>query len=422
MTEEHDPGRINVHQIGSRGANASWFPRLRAFRDECVFHQYDADGGCVDQVERILTASGFHHTNHTRLLGREEGEGWININYDPFTSSVHPLNPRMANCHIHHALQGDYILGQTFETVERRAVPATTIDHLAARGVPFDILELDTQGSEIDILEGGRKTISDSVIAIFTEVSMDEAYLGQCLFDDVLRFCRGHGFRFISFHEHNPTSWYRAPVGWRGEGLCMFADALFLKAPDRIRAEHRDPFASLMKLAFASLISGRFDDTLECLEMASDLPRPPGGKWRHIDIPLKLHELLRRETQLEGVMYRDVWSLEESMDRFHPDRSSTAIWDRDTMAIRRRYFSRVAPGAFRENIRKLISPRLNTVEIYLADNDLALTAGRLRDNRIAQAMELLNLLGFTRRLGGVVVIDDPAIDAFVEGRDYRPPA
>lgn len=412
----NDTGLIHVHQIGSRGGNVSWFPRLRAFRDECVFHQYDADGDCTEQVGRIVTDSGINHTNHTCILGRGDGDGRININYDPFTSSVHLLNPRFAECYIDHPEQGDYILGQTFKTVETRAAPATSIDRLADDDTVFDVLELDTQGSEIDILEGGERTVSNSVFAIFTEISLDEAYQGQCLFEDVLSFCRRRGFRFISFHDHRPTSWLRAPLGWRGDGLCVFADALFLKAPDRVLSDHKQPYLSLMKLAFSTLVAGRTEYALECLQAAADLPVPAGAERRYVKILSGLHEIYRRETPLQGVEYQDVWSLSESMKRFSPERSATEIWARDHHAVRRRYFQRTDPRLFRDRIRTLAAAELTAAELFLADNDLVRTAEKMRARRREQAMQVLALLGFTRKLGDTEVIDDREIDAFVAAR------
>mgnify|MGYP000998737225 CR=1 FL=1 len=412
----HDAGLIHVHQIGSRGGNVSWFPRLRAFRDECVFHQYDADGNCTEQVERIITDSGIRYTNHTCILGKTDGDGRININYDPFTSSVHLLNPRFADCYIDHPEQGDYILGQTFKMVESRVAPAASIDRLADEGVIFDVLELDTQGSEIDILEGGARTISDSVFGVFTEISLDEAYQGQCLFEDVLSFCRRHGFRFISFHDHRPTSWLRAPLGWRGDGLCVFADALFLKSPDRVLSDHKQPYLSLMKLAFSTLVSGRTEYALECLQAAANLPVPAGAERRYVKILSGLYKIYQREIPLQGVEYQDVWSLAESMKRFRPERSSSEIWTRDHHAIRERYFQHTDPRLFRDRIRALASGELTVAEQFLADNDLALTAGRMRARRREQAMQVLALLGFTRKLGDTEVIDDRALDAFVAAR------
>lgn len=82
-----------------------------------------------------------------------------------------------------------------FTPVSTTTVELTTLDDwAAAEGVDaIDFIKLDTQGSELGILEGAERCLK-AVRVLKTEVSFNEMYCGQCLFGDVDRFLRDRGF------------------------------------------------------------------------------------------------------------------------------------------------------------------------------------------------------------------------------------
>jgi FkbM family methyltransferase len=74
-------------------------------------------------------------------------------------------------------------------------VKTTVLDRWAkenAIGI-VDYIKLDTQGTELDILHGGIKTLSN-VRCLEIEVEFNPIYLGQPLFSDIDIFMRNHGF------------------------------------------------------------------------------------------------------------------------------------------------------------------------------------------------------------------------------------
>lgn len=64
----------------------------------------------------------------------------------------------------------------------------------------FDLIKLDTQGSELDILMGGVKTIKNSKVLI-VEVSIINYNVGGCKKNDVINFIVNLGFDFIEVIE-----------------------------------------------------------------------------------------------------------------------------------------------------------------------------------------------------------------------------
>ena len=75
------------------------------------------------------------------------------------------------------------------EHVGKLTVRATTLDAWAAEHLPAGrlIVKADVQGAEGLLLDGGRKTFAERVIAFYTEVQLDAMYTGQCGFGELHR-------------------------------------------------------------------------------------------------------------------------------------------------------------------------------------------------------------------------------------------
>jgi FkbM family methyltransferase len=75
------------------------------------------------------------------------------------------------------------------------------------------VMVIDVQGAELEVLQGGPKTLS-STIAVDVEVSVRQLYEGGALFDDVDALLRRSGFTRVS------------AVPWHGDVLYVRLDAL----------------------------------------------------------------------------------------------------------------------------------------------------------------------------------------------------
>jgi FkbM family methyltransferase len=83
-------------------------------------------------------------------------------------------------------------------------VQTTTLDILFGEDRTFDLIKIDCQGSEVDILEGGKKLVSRAS-GLLLEVSVMEYNIGAPLWDDVLDYCKSIGFPewlTLSTHYH----------------------------------------------------------------------------------------------------------------------------------------------------------------------------------------------------------------------------
>lgn len=118
---------------------------------------------------------------------------------------------------------------QRFDIVRKIPLDADTLDsQLQEHGIEdVDFIKLDTQGSELAILQGGDSAVQ-SAFGLEIEVEFAEVYQGQPLFGDSDNFVRSKGFHLMDF---KPYYWKRVQGKTYGydKGQLVFADVLYLK-------------------------------------------------------------------------------------------------------------------------------------------------------------------------------------------------
>jgi FkbM family methyltransferase len=128
-----------------------------------------------------------------------------------------------------------------FENVERfhvekeEIIPSEkvkTLDSIIEENLIIDVdfIKLDTQGSELKILEGCQKYVIPRVFGIQIEVEFIEIYQNQPLFRNVDEFMHRNGFHLIDLRRHY---WKRKDYyDYSGKGQLVFGDALYFKRTD----------------------------------------------------------------------------------------------------------------------------------------------------------------------------------------------
>jgi FkbM family methyltransferase len=216
---------------------------------------------------REPAASGQLGRGQTRVypvaLAAMTGEAVLNVTALANMSSV--LEPNLP------LMQTFRKKGPHAEVVERVKVPVTTLDALAAadRFAP-DVLKIDTQGSELQVIDGARGVLAGSVVLAEVEVSFLMRYHGQPLFDEIVVAMRGLGFELIELHR---LKRYRAMntlgianVGLGGgqrAGRIAYGDAIFLRSEADLIARGG---AALLKAILALVAYGKPDIAARLLE------------------------------------------------------------------------------------------------------------------------------------------------------------
>lgn len=193
-------------------------------------------------------------------LGRTAGEATLHILALPNMSST--LAPNRA------LLSGFRKKGAHSAVVSTESLPIEPLDAIAARdGFAPDVLKIDTQGSELEILEGAKQALDHSVLLAEIEVSFLERYSGQPLFDDIVRFMRDAGFELIElsrikrYRALNASGVANVGLG-RGQraGRAAYGDAIFLRSEATILERARaDGGVTLAKAIVALIAYGKPD-------------------------------------------------------------------------------------------------------------------------------------------------------------------
>ncbi|MGI8809108.1 MAG: FkbM family methyltransferase [Acidimicrobiales bacterium] len=204
--------------------------------DRCILIGFDPD---AEECLRLSHLAGPQASARfvPVALGSEPGLATLYMTKDPGGYSVLPSS--LDAVEHHPGLEGGRVVDTMVISV------ATLDDWCRNEGVArVDVIKLDTQGSELDILQGGAATLA-GVRAIEVEVQFNELYEDVALFGDVDRFLRSHGFVLWRLKNLSHYAQYGAPTDWQardvqnfdevksyfrsGSGQLYWADAFFVK-------------------------------------------------------------------------------------------------------------------------------------------------------------------------------------------------
>jgi FkbM family methyltransferase len=210
------------------GARKGRLPRwVQPIRDtEYVGFEADAE-----ECARLNASPRRGHRYIPAFLGRDVARRTFFVTRSPSCSSL--LRP---NLHLLNAFAG---LAPLFEVERTIEVDTVSLDRcLEAHAVPPpDFLELDTQGAELEILEGSVRALGESIVGVQVEIEFAPMYVGQPLFADVDTWLRGRGFQLFDLSRYRARREALDPsVPTRGQ--LLWGHALYLRnaeglSPDR---------------------------------------------------------------------------------------------------------------------------------------------------------------------------------------------
>jgi len=202
------------------------------------------------------------HKYYSTALGRTEESRPFFQTADPMCSSLYRPNE---------ALLARYYNMESAILEKETLIDTVSLDYfMAQHGIKdVDFIKIDIQGAELDVFQGGIKTLRDTGI-IVSEVEFIPHYINQPLFGDVSAFLMQQGFMLHKF------------LGMAGRALRpvlmnndrnsasqhIWTDALFIK--DILRLTEL-PTDKLMKMGVLSYLYGSPDVAYSCFHAADHL-------------------------------------------------------------------------------------------------------------------------------------------------------
>ncbi len=167
---------------------------------------------------------------------------------------------------------------ERFDVLKSVNLKADTLDKQLGehRIKDADFIKLDTQGSELSILEGATETLNNLVFGLEVEVEFAPIYKDAPLFSEVDNFVRKLGFQLFDLKSY----WWKRKTGksYGGpKGQIIFADALYLKDFDgflcKISSQKENgPFrkSKVLKAISICILYGYLDYAVRIVEQAKD--------------------------------------------------------------------------------------------------------------------------------------------------------
>ena len=242
---------------GARGETSH--PLLRAL-PQLKFVGFEPDSEEYDRLSSQITP-GFSYFN-VAVGGRDERRV-LYVTRNAGCSSLLPPNQ---------PLYGQFKdCSADLEVIAKKEINTVSLDSfLPKSGIPsIDFLHLDTQGTELDILQGAQSFLSSSIVGVKCEVEFAPLYEGQALFGDVDGFLRQHGFVLFDLSR---SRYRRAgfPDDALTRGQLLWGDAIYLRDYKSLPSAANN--LALFKLCLLAAHLQFHDYALEVLEFLLSKP------------------------------------------------------------------------------------------------------------------------------------------------------
>jgi len=220
-----DEAGIKLVDIGGRGS------ALRSLLCLAPFSGYYVSEPDREEAERLrqnlaLSAPWRTLTVFTEAIASRRGEATLYVTAEPGMSSLLEPDERITR---------RFYLGDKFTVEATIKVPTVPLDDAAARYGFGDacFLKLDTQGTELEILQSGPRLVRESVLGVHVECLFHPFYKGQALFGDVDAYLRERGFVLVSLSRTNlRRASYRETIYSRR--VTAWAHCLYVREPETL--------------------------------------------------------------------------------------------------------------------------------------------------------------------------------------------
>jgi len=207
--------------VGARnGIEKPW----SCFRDVIDVVSFEPD---KQEFEFLLRTKRENDRVYSCALSKESGNALLNLTKSRACSSIYKPNFKFLE---------DFPESERYIIEDTVSIKTSSLDDLYGnRGLgDIDFIKIDVQGSELDILEGGRKFLSEKIIGAEVEVEFQPLYKGQPLFSDIDSFIINS--LKLELYDLRKAYWkYSRGIGvGSNKGKLVFGEVLYLRSPAEV--------------------------------------------------------------------------------------------------------------------------------------------------------------------------------------------
>lgn len=379
---------LTTHHVGAR-AGTRTFPILKYFEKDIVNVLYEADESAISGIKKDTHRLASKTVILPDCLSGNAGKRNFYIYNNRYFSSLYPLKADQTLTYSFDRQFGWDTDPKALSLVETLTLDTVTLDEVIERekikNIPSpDFLSLDTQGSELEILKGGKIAIQDTVVAIATEVSFTQIYEKQPLFGELTDYLNEIGFELASLEIFNmESSSHRMPVGLRGKGFVQSGEALFLR-----KLSHYDAIAektiSQLKQAFIAFCFEFYDQAFDILNSLSfkeieEIVSKDTDNVHYLLFLIELKKMSINYPAMFPVKYSDILTNEQGMTRFTSKEVNINF-----KKIAKNHYDEFGEQYFLEGLKTIDTPEYFGVEEVAHAFDLIQQANDLRRRRLEQ--------------------------------------
>ncbi len=230
-----------------------------------TIYGFDADPSTCQQMNEELEQQKIDWTEkHIPLaLGNKIGSSTLYVTKFPACSSLYQPSQSYIDRYVGNS--------ELIQLVSTETIEMTTLDEFcqSEKITEIDFIQIDTQGAELQVIEGAFNILKQSTLALKVEVEFTEIYKNQPLFSDVDLCLRNQGFTLFDFGKFNRDYRRRGPlISQPHSGQLIWTDAFYFR--DLIDESNEVQFdelpQKLLKLACIADILNFLDYALEILE------------------------------------------------------------------------------------------------------------------------------------------------------------
>ena len=217
---------VGIVDIGARGGIRSIFHEVAPILDVVGFEPDPSEAQWLNRT--INGASRFKSLTYLPYgVGKTNGERVLYLCRSGGASSFSKPN---------RAFLDRFPDGERYDVVRTISVPVRSLDSLLSDPssplpASIDFIKMDTQGSELDILQGATQLLRSQVVSIETEVLFARLYESQPVFRDIDAWLSEQGFSLFKLRRQELVRNSYAQRPHISAGQLAFGDALYLRDP-----------------------------------------------------------------------------------------------------------------------------------------------------------------------------------------------